>query len=251
MPQKKAKSRGIKLVEASLGQARTLVMAPDNPPDASMADDPAFERRAAAFEQRLAARCFNDPRAQQVAAAMCARIPLYLTARLRRIPDVPARRREMRVIFVALSGQRSFAGTVVQSDPMLDLDTDLERLVLAVINVITGGNLRERMNLVDQFMHLLDRDLRAAKSFDEIEEIADEAHLDRAALAKRFASGKGKPALLDPAPAKTLLAERDLVRVPTNNRAPFSAMSARDMRLAPPSQGERDHMKAPKSDSKM
>ncbi|WP_198120265.1 eCIS core domain-containing protein [Massilia rhizosphaerae] len=251
----KAKDRKIDLGEkAILGSKDKALVAPRG---ASLADDPEFEKRAVEFEKRLGHFCFNHPRANQAAGRLCAPILGYIKAKLARIEGDKAKRAEERRLYTALAGQATYAGAVAKSDKSADDETDLRGLVGPITAVIDSGNLRERLNLVDQFMRILGADFAAAHGdkYAEFRAIAEEAKLDLEALDERNKTLADKHpterSLADHAPKDSALVERDTIRVITSDPRPFSDMCARDMRTAPLSERESQHQKIGKPKDKL
>lgn len=242
-PRETAQERGIRLEERPLPgqQAPALVMNPTANPGRSMALDPQFEQQAAAFEQELGKYAFNDERANQAAAQLVAKIKPYLDARSRALA---LSLQEQAATMKKLAGERTFAGTVTQFDDRVDLATNIRAAQAAIDQIIASGNLRERLNLLDQFMKVVGADFQSAddpEKWARFRQMADDADLDTGALDARHQqtapSGRER-ALIDHASEDTLLAERDRIRVPSGLPDQRTDRSLNDMRHTPLSPAE-------------
>lgn len=250
-----ANERSIQLDEvvavSKSGMGKATVMDPDKNPGKSLAANPALEAQNEELERRLGIAAFNDPRANQAAAVLCARLQEYIEVRARSVASWDELDAFTRDVAQRLAGEKNFAGTVTQ--PLKSGDEQaIEQHTLDMLSrieaVIEGGNLRERMNLVDQFMKLLGRDFAAArKSEDGLEKFlsqVDEAGMRREVFEEASESSSG--ALLDEEVTSSITGEsRDQVRVaasrPTGAR---TTMTPRDLRYTPLSSRERDHQGA-------
>jgi hypothetical protein len=250
----KAKERKIVLTQPALGSKDEALVAPRG---ASLADDPEFEKRALDFERRLGHACFNDSRANDAAARLCKPILGYIKAKLARIEGDEARVAAQRRMYTDLAGQSAYAGAVTESDKTASDEADLRKLSEPINAVIEGGNLRERLNLVDQFIRILGNDFAAAsgENYAGFRAIVEEAKLNVKALDKRHASlGDKKPKerqLLEHAPKDSSLVKRDAIRVMTSDPQPFTDMSARELRTAPLSERESEHQDVSKPTDKL
>ncbi|WP_199351089.1 DUF3626 domain-containing protein [Haliangium ochraceum] len=248
-PRETAQERGVHLDERPiLGQdAPALVMNPSANAGRSMAEDPHFEQEAAAFEQALGKYAFNDPRANEAAGALVAKINPYLEARSQALA---LSLQEQAATLKKLAGERTFAGTVTQFDQQAEIEDNIRSTQQAIDAIIAGGNLRERLNLLDQFMKVVGEDFHNANDVEKWQRfrgMAGAAELDTDALDARdqsAAPGRAR-SMLDHGSETTQLPERDRIRVPSNLPDQRTEQSLNDMRHTPLSPAEAQFQDVP------
>lgn len=245
-----AKARGITLDQLGPPSHSSLVMDPDKNVGQSLAANPALEAQRELFEHRLGILAFHDPRANEGAAKLCRQIKRYLDARIKDLKSDKALEDFHSLMTSTLAGDKHFAGTVTQTNPKLkdeEARAHIKHMMETISQVIESGNLRERMNLVDQFMKLLSRDYKAANQPSKRQELIalfTSADIDTRALEARFNGSKAS--LLDENVTSQLTQEnRDEIRVASNKgMAEKTRMVAHDLYHTPLSSRERMHQGA-------
>lgn len=239
-PEKRAVERGIAL-EKPVTNPKALVMDPSKNAGKSMAANPALEQEALAFEKNLGIAAFNDPRANQAAGQMCQRLNRYLDRRFELMVEAGNMDKELGMVVKQMTGDAHFAGAVTTFDTST-VEKQLDTLA-AIMSVLEVGNLRERMNMIDQFMKILRRDFKQAEADEQrwkrFISTVTAADMD----AEAFTEQQGKGELFDENPevTSTIKETRNDIRVLANKPADQQMTE-----LTPSSLGE-----APLSDLEM
>lgn len=174
----------------------------------SFAADPAFEKRAETFEQRLGAYAFRHGLATGAAERLASKAAAYMDKRGKLIDEVKALAKDLETHDAAWAKigdtNKGLAGTV---------GTEIAH----VQEALKSGNTRMRMQHVYQFMNrVLGRDIQVDATWDKLSALIHEATLNKELLTQqrqRLKTGGTHDSLLSEANEKNLvLKQRERIR---------------------------------------